>query len=69
MPEDSTGVPQERHYDVKELAEQWGVSCDTIRRRFANEPGVIVICNSHPGKRRRRIIRIPASVADRVRNK
>jgi len=56
-------------YTVRELAEEWGVSCDTIRRRFASEPGVIVICNSKPGKRPYRTLRIPQSVSDRVKNK
>jgi hypothetical protein len=68
MPENSTGVPQERFYSVRELAEEWGVSRDTIRRRFANEPDVIVISNS-VGNRPYRTLRIPASVVDRVRNK
>jgi len=63
-----TGVPRERFYSVKELAEKWGVSRDTIRRRFANEPGVIVISNS-VGDRPYRTLRIPPDVADRVRNK
>jgi hypothetical protein len=59
----------EKHYTVKELAIEWRLSTDVIRRRFANEPGVIVISNSKPGKRPYSTLRIPQSVVDRVRNK
>lgn len=59
----------EKYYSAKELALQWGVSTDVIRRRFADEPGVIVISNSKPGKRPYRTLRIPQSVIDRIRKK
>jgi hypothetical protein len=59
----------EPYYTVAEIAEQWRVSPDTVRRLFENEPGVIVISNSKPGKRPYRTLRIPQSVVDRVRNK
>jgi predicted DNA-binding transcriptional regulator YafY len=68
MPENSRGISHEKLYTVNELAAEWGLSPDTIRRRFANERGVIVISNSKPGKRPYRTLRIPPSVADRVRN-
>lgn len=56
-------------YTVKELSILWGLSADIIRRRFATEPGVIVISNSKPGKRPYRTLRIPQTVLDRVKNK
>ena len=59
-------VEAERHYTVTEIAELWRVSTDTVRRLFEDEPGVIVISNSKPGKRPRRTLRIPQSVADRL---
>ncbi len=31
----------ERHYSVAELAQQWNLSRDTIRRIFENGPGVV----------------------------
>jgi hypothetical protein len=64
----SAGFP-EKHYTVKELAIEWRLSADVIRRRFLNEPGVIVISNSKPGKRPYRTLRIPQSVVDRVKKK
>jgi hypothetical protein len=56
-------------YTVKDLALEWRLSTDAIRRRFADEPDVIVIANSKPEKRPYRTLRIPQSVIDRVRNK
>jgi hypothetical protein len=56
-------------YSPIELAKKWGVSPDIVRRRFAKEPGVLVICNSRPGKRPYRTLRIPQSVLDRCKNK
>ena len=40
--EASTADPAlERHYSVNEIAKSWGLSGNTIRRMFENEPGVI----------------------------
>jgi hypothetical protein len=58
-----------KYYTVTELAIEWGLSTDVIRRRFVDEPGVIVISSSRPGRRPYRTLRIPQSVAERVRNK
>src|SRR6266436_2035039 len=33
----------ERHYSVRQVAELWCWSDDTVRRRFRHEPGVIAI--------------------------
>jgi hypothetical protein len=67
--QDSRLSPEEQIFTVQELAECWKVSRDFIHRRFVNEPGVIVLNNSKPGKRPYRTLRIPQSVANRVRNK
>lgn len=44
-----------KHYSLTELMEIWGWSYETLRRRFANEPGVL-----------KRPYRIPEAVARRV---
>ncbi len=65
-------VPQashlfERHFSPAELAELWSLSEDTIRRMFENEPDVMIFENSErSSSRRRRTLRIPQSVAERV---
>lgn len=56
----------DRHLTVEELAEQWKVSEDFVRRLFLHEPGVIVFCHPRPGRRVYRTLRIPVSVAARV---
>lgn len=67
MPEIGLGVFSEKHYTPAQLAVLWRVSADTIRRLFANEPGVIRITNINKGsKRRYTTLRIPESVARRV---
>ena len=57
----------ERHYSVEELAELWNMSTDFVRRLFANEPGVVVFHRRRPGRRVYRTLRIPGTVAARVR--
>jgi hypothetical protein len=60
----------EKFYTVRELATEWRVSEDTVRRLFEKEPGVLVLGDSSPRRKRRyRTIRIPASVLERVRRK
>ncbi len=58
----------EPHYTPAEVAQAWGVSADTIRRMFQDEPGVLVIepAPARFSRRRYRTLRIPASVAERV---
>ena len=57
----------ERHYSPGELAELWNLSRDTITRMFEREPGVLIFDNPEKtSERRRRTIRIPESVAERV---
>ncbi len=58
----------EQHYTPKQLAQLWGLSEQTIRRRFYDEPGVLKIQTPRLIGRKRRdyvSLRIPASVAAR----
>jgi transcriptional regulator GlxA family with amidase domain len=57
----------ERHFTVRDLAEAWVVSENTIRRLFRNEPGVVEVDNTRRKHARRHVtLRIPHSVAERV---
>ena len=56
----------ERHFSVEQLAEQWGMSEDFVRRLFLHEPDVVVFWKQRPGRRVYRTLRIPESVAQRV---
>ena len=57
----------EQHFKPIQLAKLWGVSDETIRRIFENEPGVLVIDRPEElHKRGYRSVRIPSSVAERV---
>jgi hypothetical protein len=57
----------ERHFSPCELAETWNLSEDTIRRMFENEPDVMIYENpERSSSRRRRTLRIPESVAEKV---
>ncbi len=53
-----------RLWSPGQLAEQWSLSVDTVRRLFEREAGVLVI-----GTERYRTLRIPQEVVDRVRRK
>ena len=60
----------ERHYSPNELAELWGVSATTIRRWFDQEPGVIRFGSEGlVNKRRKILLRIPATVVRRVHDR
>lgn len=58
----------DHHFSPDELAEAWSLSADTIRRLFEKEPGVLIFQNPVRAThvRRRRILRIPREVAERV---
>jgi hypothetical protein len=57
----------ERHYSPAELGQLWGLSAETIIRMFEREPGVLIYENPEKvSERRRRTMRIPESVAERV---
>jgi plasmid maintenance system antidote protein VapI len=63
-------IAEDRHYTVKELAEAWHVSPNTVRRFFAEEPGVMKFTatslSRNPRKRHMVQLRIPRRVALRV---
>ena len=57
----------DKHYTIDEVAAEWALSRDTIRRIFTNEDGVLKLCR--PGTRYKRAhttLRIPESVKWRV---
>ena len=57
----------EKHYTPQELADIWGVSVDSIRRIFRDEPGVLKMGErSQKHKQQYLTLRIPESVAERV---
>jgi hypothetical protein len=64
----STGVEHEKHFTVSELAASWGLSVETIRRLFADDPGVLKMPSAcgPTGRRRYCIFRISASAAARL---
>jgi hypothetical protein len=67
--ESAAGEPAfaERHYSPAELGKLWSLSADTIIRLFEREPGVLIFENPEKvSERRRRTMRIPESVAERV---
>ena len=51
---------------VREVAERLKVNEETVRRLFANEPGVVVICFPKRGRRVYRTLRIPEAVLKKV---
>lgn len=56
-----------RHYTPTELAKEWHVNANTIRRLFRDEPGVLKFGPApRRGKRTLVSMRIPQHVADRV---
>jgi hypothetical protein len=64
---DRSPLMAERHFKPEELAELWGVSTETIRSIFREEPGVLKIGKTGTKYRRGYLtLRIPEEVADRV---
>jgi hypothetical protein len=59
-------IMAEKHYAPDELAALWGVSAETIRSIFRQEPGVLRITQPNEKKRKYVLTRIPHSVAERV---
>ena len=57
-----------RHYTVRQIAEQWQLSDDMVRKIFEREPGVIAIGETRSNGRKRRYVtlRIPPDVLERV---
>ena len=56
-------------YSTKELAFRWNLSSETLRRIFLKEPGVMIFREQQAGKRVYRTMRIPGSVAIRVKSR
>ena len=56
----------ERCLTVADAAERLSVDADTVRRLFAEEPGVIVITFPRKGRRQYRTLRIPEAIFRRV---
>lgn len=69
--ESESGQPRstalERHFTVTEIAKRWGMSEKSVRRFFADEPGVLK-WGSHETHKKRGYcnLRIPESVLIRV---
>jgi hypothetical protein len=62
-----TFLVAEKHYKPEELAELWGVSTETVRSIFREEPGVLKIGKTGSKYRRGYVtLRIPEEVAERV---
>jgi hypothetical protein len=59
----SLGILPQKLYTVVELASAINISCDTIRRLFREEPGVLKISHRRRGTRIHETLRIPGSVA------
>ena len=58
--------PTERCLTVADVAERLNIDADTVRRLFADEPGVIIITFPRRGRRQYRTLRIPEAVFRRV---
>lgn len=63
----SVSAPWGKVYSPAELAREWRLSENSIRRLFQDQEGVFVLGDSNPrGKRGYCTIRIPQCVAERV---
>src|SRR5260370_37163342 len=56
----------ERLLTPAELADQWALSLDTVRRLFEREPDVLGFAQRRPGRPRSPSLRIPLSGAERI---
>jgi hypothetical protein len=66
-PNEPAAAPRfEQHFSIKQLADMWNLSQDSVRRLFLHEPGVVVLQRKRPYRRSYRTLRIPESVAMRV---
>jgi hypothetical protein len=61
-------VSTDPHLTPEALGEAWGVSAQTIRNIFKDEPGVLRISQAKNGRPKRAYVslRIPESIAERV---
>lgn len=53
-------------FTIHELAQQWKVSAETVRKLVRNEEGVFVLTTENKKKRPYQTYRIPQGVADRI---
>ena len=62
------GDPHETHYSVQQVAKEWGVDAETVKRAFIDEAGVLILGDQErrDGRRAYLTIRIPESVLKRV---
>jgi hypothetical protein len=58
--------PFGRVFTVRELAELWQLSENSVRRLLADEAGVFCLNSKHRGRRNYATLRIPLEVAMRV---
>ncbi len=60
--------PLEPHYTLQEIAKEWKVVAETVRKESINEPGVLVLGSQRrkDGKRNYVILGIPESVLKRA---
>ena len=66
-PADHNAPVSEKHFSPAELAKAWGVSVETIRSIFREEPGVLKLGKTGTKVRRGYFtLRIPQEVAERV---
>jgi len=64
---EQSSIMAEKHYTPDELAELWGVSTETVRSIFREEPGVLKIGKTGTKYKRGYVtLRIPGEVAERV---
>jgi hypothetical protein len=60
-------IAVEKHWSIKEIAEQWGLSLKTVRTIFAARPGVLRLASrAKRGVREYVSLRVPQSVLDGV---
>ena len=64
----STGVENEKRSNLSELAATWGLSVETIRKLFADDPRAVKTPSASglTGRRRYCTLRIPSSAAARL---
>jgi hypothetical protein len=66
-------IATEQHFSVQEVAQMWNLSEDSVRRLFADEPGVLQISMPRLQKNRRHKphvrLSIPLSVLTRLHQK
>lgn len=66
----STDVALEPHFTVREIAEMWHVSDDTVRKVFRDEPGVLAIGSEESRFKRGYVtLLVPESVVKTVHRK